>query len=456
MNTCFLSAFHWRFKKYPTALWLPVLTFFLTLPSWGQDQLSFSSGLQPQEREWVSGPAKTSLGAIADLQIPAGYRFTDAEGASSLLKQMNNPVPSGLIGILSPNSGDWLVIFEFNEIGYVNDTGKEGMNPKVILKTIQDRSEAQNNSILNKGGLAAASVDWESQPIYDEKNHSLEWAVRAETQSGKVINHTLVLMGRRGVLDITMIQAQGLPNAVSLKQLAKNISFKAGHSYADYQKSDKTAVGVTLAKLVVDDENPAAIGESKDLPVRTAVDNSKWLYYYYYLIGGGVVVFVGLLFFKNLSMRKKHSAAYRHGRHSSVAATALSKNGAGLNGMELNGSNGHIPRRKKISNFGKFYTGMILELSSTACDGHFAQNGNSGMHSPKAPSSSNGLASDPAIVNANLELIANQKNLIEEQRRLLLQQSKLIEEKSQLIEEQSRFLERQSDAIENQFSLKLS
>jgi uncharacterized membrane-anchored protein len=455
MNTCFLSAFRWRFLKYPTALWLPVFTLFLIQTCWGQEQLTFSSGLLPQEREWISGPATTSLGAIADMQIPVGYRFTGVEGARSLLKQMNNPVPPGLIGILAPNSDDWLAVLEFNEIGYVNDASKDGMNSKVILKAIQDRSEAQNG-ILNNGGLATTSVGWESQPAYDEKDHSLEWAIQAETQSGKVINHTLVFLGRRGVLDITMIRAyQGSSNLVPLKQLVKNISFKKGQSYLDYQKGDKTA-GVSLAKLVVDDENPAASVESKDLPVRTASDNSKWLYYYYYLIGGGVVVFVGLLFFKNLSMRKRHNVVHKHGRHSSVGAAALSKNGAGLNGLELNGSNGHISHRRKISNFGKFYTSMILELSSTACEGHFAHNGNSGTHTLKTPLMLNGSASDPAIVNANLELIANQKHLIDEQRRLLLQQSKLIEEKSQLIEEQSRFLERQSDVIENQFSLKLS
>src|SRR5882724_9328800 len=182
MNTCFSSVFRWRFLKYPTALCLPVLTFFLIQSCWGQEQLTFSSGLQPREREWVSGPETTSLGTIADLQIPVGYRFTGTEGARSLLKQMNNPVPPGLIGILTPNSGDWLAILEFNEIGYVNDVSKTGMNSKVILKGIQDRSEAQNG-FLNNDGLAAASISWESQPVYDEKDHSLEWAIRAETQS---------------------------------------------------------------------------------------------------------------------------------------------------------------------------------------------------------------------------------------------------------------------------------
>jgi uncharacterized membrane-anchored protein len=429
------------------ALWLSVLTIFYIQESWGQDSLSFSSGLQPQENEWVSGPKKTSLGAFADLQIPESYRFTEAEGARILLKRMNNPVPTGLIGILSPNSGEWLAVMEFNEIGYVKDANKDGMNSKVILKAIQDRSEAQNNYNMNEGG-ATASVDWESQPVYDEKDHSLEWAIRAETRSGKVINHTVVLLGRRGVLDITMIKAyQGSSDLLPLKQLIKNISFKDGQDYADYQKGDKMA-GVSLANLVVDDEHPAASEKSEDLPVRTASEPFAWIYLYYSLIGGGVVVFAGVLLLKNLLKRRKHRAVYKHGQHSSVATETLSKNETVLNGLKLNGLHGHNGRRIRRSNFGKFYANMITTLSSSS-GGYLTQFENSNAHTKKKLLPLNEPGSDPANVSANLELIAIQNNLIEEQRRLMQQQSKLIEEKNRFIDEQSRFLERQSDVIEN-------
>ncbi len=454
MNTCFLSISRWRLPQLYKVLSLTAIALFFIQFSWGQDQLTYSSGLQPQETQWIPGPGKTSLGAVADLQIPVGYRFTDADGARSLLKGMNNPVPAGLVGVLAPNSGEWLAVVEFNEIGHVDDASKDGMNSEAILKAIQDRSAAQNNVTAIEGGVVTGSVAWESQPVYDEKNHSLEWAIRAETPSGKVINHTLVLLGRRGVLDITAIKAfQGSSNLLPLKQLIKNISFKNGQSYADFQKGDKTT-GVSLANLVVDDEHPAASEAGQNLTVRTASDPFAWIYSFYYLLGGGVVVLLVLLSIMKLSKRKKNRRIH-HGEQSLAATSGLSTNGNGLNGVKLNGSNGHIVRRKRASNFGKFYTSMILELSSNECNWPLVQNGNSGAHTAKMPSPLNGSELDPAIVNANLQLITIQKNLIEEQRRFMQQQSKLIDEKSQLIEEQSRLLERQSDVIENQFSLKL-
>ncbi len=435
------------FSKFLTVLWLSVLAIIFVQISQGQEQLTFSSGLQPQEREWISGPEMTSLGAVADLQIPAGYRFTGSEGAGNLLRQMNNPIPAGLVGILTPNSGEWLAVIEFNQIGYVSDARSNGgINSAVLLKAIKDRTEAQNKDPMNMGSLKTASVDWESQPVYDEKDHSLEWAVRAETQSGKVVNHSVVLLGRRGVLDVTMVKPyQDLPDLVSLKQLVKNISFKRGQSYADYQKGDKTAV-VSLASLVVNDEAPAASEPSGDLPVRAAAGElSTWYIYYYSLVGGVLVFIIGALIFRNRSRRRKHTAA----------TGAYSTNGSGLTKPDLNGSAGHTSHRKRRSNFGKFYASMVQELSHTEGEYHLAVNGNPGLSKTKTPSPLNGSAPDPAIVNAGLELITNQKNLIEDQRRFMQQQARLIDEKSHLIEEQSRLLERQSDLLDNQFPLKL-
>jgi uncharacterized membrane-anchored protein len=444
-----------RFLKRSTVLWLvPVLTFFSTQSVLAQGQLPFTSELQTQGSKWISGPAKTSLSIFADLNIPEGYRFTDGEGARTFLKRMNNPVPSGLIGILAPNSGEWLAVLEFNEIGYVKDANANGMNFKAILKAIQERSEAQNKNHATVGAVNTASVTWESQPVYDEKNHSLEWAIRAETQSGKVINHTLVLLGCRGVLDVTMIRAyQGSSGLFPLKELAKNISFKDGQAYADYQKGDKVA-DVGLASLVVNDENPAA---SEDSNIGARGEPFSWVYYYYfYILGGGIVLVGGLLFFKKLLMRRRRTTVQTNRKHHSAATPEWSKNGNDLNGAKLNGLNGHIARKRRVSNFGQFYTNMILELSSNSYSlGHMTQNGDSNISPLKPALQLNGSESNPATATATLEFMAIQKNLIEEQRRLLQQQSKLIEEKSQLIEEQCRLLERQSDVMEKQFSLKL-
>src|SRR5690349_3016212 len=88
---------------------------------------------------WVRGPAKASLGDYAEITIPAGYRFANTEDARTLLRLMNNPAPEALAGILAPDNGKGMVVFEFTAIGYVKETGKEQLNPSTLLVKLQEK-----------------------------------------------------------------------------------------------------------------------------------------------------------------------------------------------------------------------------------------------------------------------------------------------------------------------------
>ena len=205
--------------------------------------LSLTSPNQAQV-EWTSGPADASLGTLADIKIPKGYRFTDSTGAGALLARMNNPVPQGLVGIMAPESGQWWVVLTYKDIGYVKDAEKGEIDAAAILKTISDRANRQNEDRTIHGLPLITSVDWALAPAFDAKTHAVEWAVRAKTQSAEVVNHTMRLLGRQGMLDATAVapyQAQAAADLVPLKDLVKNISFKQGQRYADYQAGDKVS-----------------------------------------------------------------------------------------------------------------------------------------------------------------------------------------------------------------------
>ena len=58
-------------------------------------------------------------------------------------------------------------------------------------------------------------------------------------------------------------------------------------------------------------------------------------------------------------------------------------------------------------------------------------------------------ANQDTVLNANSEMIANQKNLIEEQKRLITEQARLIDEKTKLIAEKNQLLKRQSELVDN-------
>jgi hypothetical protein len=290
-------------------------------------------------------------------------------------------------------------------------------------------------------------VDWEQEPVYVAANHSLEWSIRAQTASGRTINHTVVLLARRGVLDVTAIQQyQGSLDVPAFTELLKNITFKNGESYTDYQSGDKSA-RVSLAELIVNDESPAGLNAGRGTTVLAGS-----------FIAGAALMISGLFLSRKRWMPKrniKESTA-----PTSTFSPVKNGNGSGSRDFEKALTNGHNgSRRKRVYDYHKFYTSMILELSSPSYIGggtmlrNGKNNGKSLNGNGHQPSQATGA--DQTIISANLELIASQKNLIEEQKRLMQQQSKLIDEKNQLIDDQNQLLERQSEIMENQFSLKL-
>src|SRR5258707_11034260 len=96
----------------------------------------------PKPVEWVSGPNKAPLGTVAEIDIPKGYRFTDATGARSFLERTRNPPPKNLIGLLTSDSEASWIVFEFAEVGYVQADNKDPLDEVDILKTLSSRGQS--------------------------------------------------------------------------------------------------------------------------------------------------------------------------------------------------------------------------------------------------------------------------------------------------------------------------
>jgi uncharacterized membrane-anchored protein len=462
---------------------LPVFAFFGISRSEAQ-QSSFLSLTSPDQGQvdWTSGPADASLGTLADIKIPKGYRFTDAAGAGALLGRMNNPVPQGLVGILAPESGEWWVVLTYRDIGYVKGVDKDQIVPAAILKTISDRAQRQNEDRRLHGLPLITSVDWAVSPAYDAKTHAVEWAVRAKTQSAEVVNHTVRLLGREGVLEATAVapyQSRNTSAAVPLKELMRNISFKQGQRYGDHQEGDKVS-NIGLAGIITGDED-SSTGQNNDVaaPGKSA---SGWGWYVLVgvIVGGGVMLFRGVVHRHHKTRQAPSSGsvadnAIRNGQGHvpapekaaspaaaipgslSASATATQVDPKPKISVAPNASNGstHRPnaRRKKIFDYHRFYTDTVMKLSSSGytvevpprngrTNGH--SNGHSSAPATEAQPASHDAANQ-AIIQAHLDLIANQKELIEEQKHLMMQQAKLIEEKTKLIAEKSQLLDRQTE-----------
>jgi uncharacterized membrane-anchored protein len=486
-------------KSVAVFVLLPIFV-FLGISRSDAQQSSLLSLATPDQGQvsWTPGPADASLGTLADIKIPKSYRFTDAAGAGLLLAKMNNPIPEGLVGILAPESGEWWVVLTYKDVGYIKGVDKDRIVAAAILKTISDRAQRQNESRRLHGLPSITSVDWALSPTYDATTHAVEWAVRAKAQSSEVINHTVRLLGREGVLDATAVapyqKSRDTSAAIPLKELMRNISFKQGQRYADHQEGDKVS-NIGLAGVITGDDDTATA--QNDEVAASGKSAGGWVWY----VLAGVVV--GGTFMLVRGVVHRHHKTHRVPSSGSVVSNAMSNGNAIGNGnghvhapvevvsptpaltgslsagepaqvdlkpkmaVAQNGSNESThrrnARRKKIFDYHRFYTDTVMKLSASGytvevpprnghTNGH--ANGHSSDLTSEAKSASYGTMNQ-TIMQSHLELIANQKALIEEQKRLVQQQTRFIEEKNKLIQEQNALLERQSAMIENQYSLKL-
>jgi len=433
--------------------------------------------------QWITGPAKASLGKVAEVNVPAGYKFADEGSARSLLERMKNPVPKDLVGILAPASGKWFAILEFGDIGYVRDDDKDRLDAGAMLNGVRRTITRQNKEGSKSGQVTIDSADWELRPVYDPSEHKLEWAIRIKTggQAEVVINHAVRLFGRRGVLNVIAVQPYRPDlNLATLREIAKGLSFKAGEGYRDYQQGDKLA-RYGLADLVINENSLDSNSESG----ATQDESKAW----WVRIGLGLLVFAGLVLagiglitvvLKRLWLKRIRSVSLvaekqsiestatpqpllaNQASQTQSVATATADAPENNQGMAVSramtGRNGETSKnrdrkRKKHSNFYEFYSHMIMELSSGDSVGFVPfRNGHSDEVKSSAPfPSANGVSVPDAtkvLVTEASDLIESHQRLIEQQRKFIEEQNKLIEEKSKLIDIESRVLEKHSELFE--------
>jgi uncharacterized membrane-anchored protein len=422
-----------------------------------------AAGTSPQ---WVIGPATASIDNTADITVPEGCRFTDQNYARVVLASSREPIPNNLAGLLFPDSHKWFAILQYTEIGRVKIGEKERLDADVILKKYQSDIARQSKDRSAPGSRpVVADISWELKPSYDSVQNKLEYALKAKGASGGSINYVVNLLGRRGVLSVTIVQPdQAGFNPVTLRDAIKGIAFKSGERYSDFQPEDRVARS-SLADLILNTNGAEPLSRWERLA------QNKWLW-----AGSAVVLLLGGYGLMVLIV-KKHKARYyrmdeKYRSAPAAAPKAVATNGHAVTGngqpqVELaNGQAALSPnggfqrnahrRRKKRFSYHAFYSDMVMNL--TRCN--YVGSPGGFLHSQPtnldSTSTQETVQNSPMPDAANLlvaetsKLIQSQQKLIEGQRKLIEEQSKLIQEKSMLLDAESRAVGKQSEMLAEQ------
>lgn len=220
-------------------------------PPTDNDPQGTPQGFPPGPRiDWHKGPYVAKLGEIATLNVPAGYEFADAAGARRYLELTHNPSDGSEIGVITPlgdnDANDWVVLFDFDETGFVKDDEKTSIDAPKLLESIKKGTEQENEERAKKGWAAFHINDWQTLPFYDNDTHNLTWGTLGsedDRSRGVTINYATRYLGRRGVVRVDLITdpqqiAGTLPR---FKQIMSGFAFTPGSRYADFVKGDKVA-----------------------------------------------------------------------------------------------------------------------------------------------------------------------------------------------------------------------
>lgn len=229
-----------------------VLLLFGVSAAHGQQQQEDPAAIVARIR-WTVGPARVPVGSMAQLDLPAGYRFADAEGAR-LFNQLNqNPSDGSELGVILPetafaaNAGmSWYIMLHYQDIGYVKDDEKDSLDSATtdaILESIRRATEQENQQRIAMGWAPMTVIGWNQPPFYDPQTHHLTWAIEGGQQGQSTINYNSRLLGRGGVISANMvIGPEGLTATVpTYRMLAGNLSFNAGQRYQEFRSGDKVA-----------------------------------------------------------------------------------------------------------------------------------------------------------------------------------------------------------------------
>lgn len=210
--------------------------------------------------KWQKGASVGELGDIAQLKVPQGFVFANANDTRTIMEANQNPSNGKELGFVAPEGENWFAVFEFDDVGYVKDDDKDSLDAGVLLDSIKAGTEAGNKERVRRGWATMTIIGWEQPPHYNDTTHNLEWAVKATSEGQLVVNHNTRLLGRGGVMEVTLVTdpatlTETLPK---FKTMLQGFEFKEGHRYAEFRAGDKTAaygltgliVGGTTAALV--------------------------------------------------------------------------------------------------------------------------------------------------------------------------------------------------------------
>jgi uncharacterized membrane-anchored protein len=203
---------------------------------------------------WQQGPMTAPIGSsLAEMTIDENFVYLDEAETKRFMELTQNPVDDNELATIAPVVGEWFVVFQFDDSGYVSDSEKSDLDAAAILESLRAGNERGNEERRSRGWAEYTIVGWQEEPHYDERTNNLSWAIIGESEGHRNVNRMVKLLGRHGVMTATLVSSpEGLSVAMSeTDALFESYQYLPGNKYAEYIPGKDKLAEYGLTALVV-------------------------------------------------------------------------------------------------------------------------------------------------------------------------------------------------------------
>lgn len=190
--------------------------------------------------DWHVGPQTENVASKATLKTDSTLAFLD-EGNSKKFLELTGNIPESGNFVLLSTKHNWWATFSFNPLGYVKDDEK--IDPDALLQQLKDSDAAANEERKRLGIPPLHTEGWYVPPHYDGESKRLEWGLKLSSEGQIVLNYTIRLLGRTGVMNATLVSSPETLDADvrTFKAALPGFEFNSGERYAEFKQGDRVA-----------------------------------------------------------------------------------------------------------------------------------------------------------------------------------------------------------------------
>jgi uncharacterized membrane-anchored protein len=195
---------------------------------------------------WHAGPHVGQLGTLAAIKVPEGYTFLDAAATKQFLEDTQNIPDGDELGIVlreRPDQNYWFAVFSYSDTGHIDDSERNSLDANGLMQSMREGNTRGNEERKARGFATLTLEGWHRPPFYDVTTNNLTWATRLSSEGEPVINHSVRLLSRTGLMNVALVDGVDTIDAstIEFNGVLQGYSFNQGQRYAEFKPGDHVA-----------------------------------------------------------------------------------------------------------------------------------------------------------------------------------------------------------------------